>query len=155
MKLAPNFTFNEMTTTGQSDLLASNRAEARASTDVMLRLHLVAAVLQQVRDHFGKPVVITSGYRGPTLNARIGGSRTSQHMKGEAADFHVKGVDLTEVFRWIEGSGLRFGQLILEGQQQDKPTWIHLSLGYPFRPLAKCGQVLTWDASRGYRNARS
>jgi len=145
-KLAPNFTFGELTSTGQTALLAKNRQEAGQYLDAGKAL---AAMLQVVRDHFKKPIIIHSGFRGPSVNAAVGGSKTSQHMKFEACDFHVEGFTLQQVFDWIrKESGLKYGQVILEGRQPGKPTWIHLSLGEPWRDASKCLQQLTYDGSK-------
>lgn len=142
-KLAPNFTLGELTSTGQTSLLATNRREAEQYLDAGKAL---AAMLQVIRDHYKKPVNINSAFRGPSLNAAVGGSKTSQHMKFEAADFTVEGVTLQEVFDWIrKHSGLKYGQVILEGRQPGKPTWIHLSLGEPWRAADKSRQQLAYD----------
>ena len=70
-------------------------------------------------------------------------------MRFEAADFHVKGVELTDVFNWIwKESGLNWGQLILEGWEVRKPTWIHISLGAPYRPKKTSQQVLKFEAGK-------
>jgi len=130
-KLAPNFTFGELTATLHSDLLEQNRREALAHLDAGRAL---AAMLQKVREHYGKPVNVSSGYRCRALNSRVGGSSSSQHMLFEAADFSVEGVTLQAVFDWIRTkSGLPYGQVILEGRTAGKPTWVHLSLGEPWR----------------------
>jgi hypothetical protein len=109
-------------------------------------------MLEPLRARFG-PVSIHSGYRSAAVNAQIGGSATSQHMRGEAADLHVAGFTLQAVFDWLRHeSGLPFGQIILEGHTPAAPSWIHLSLGEPWRPVATCRQALTFDGSR-YRAA--
>lgn len=59
-------------------------------------------VLQRIRDHYGVPVTINSGYRCPTHNAAVGGASNSQHMKGTAADFVVRGVAPSQVFRDLD-----------------------------------------------------
>jgi len=142
-KLSPNFTFGELTSTGQSNLLDKNRQEALQFIEAGKAL---AAMLQVVRDHFKKPLHIHSAFRGPSVNAAVGGSKTSQHMKFEAADFHVEGFTLQQVFDWIrKESGLKYGQVILEGRQPGKPTWIHLSLGEPWRAADRSRQQLTFD----------
>jgi len=84
-------------------------------------------VLEPVREEFG-PVVISSGYRSRALNQAIGGSQTSQHSKGEAADFEVKGVSNLEVARWME-KNLNYDQLICEFYKPGQPNsgWIHVS----------------------------
>jgi len=148
-KLAPNFTFAELTATNHASLLDKNRKEAEQYLDAGKAL---AAMMQVVRDHFKKPVIIHSAFRGPALNAAIGGSKTSQHMKFEACDFHVEGETLQAVFDWIrKHSGLKYGQVILEGRQPGKPTWIHLSLGEPWREAGKSRQQLAYDG-KNYTN---
>lgn len=59
-------------------------------------------VLQCIREHFGKPLHITSGYRTARHNAAVGGSKSSQHLLGGAADFWVEGVDVATVAAYAE-----------------------------------------------------
>ena len=89
---------------------------------------LCEKVLQPVRDHFGKPVVINSGYRSPKLNKAIGGSNKSQHTKGEAADIEIPGLSNKELAEYIEDN-LPFDQLILEFYNGVDPNsgWVHVS----------------------------
>lgn len=84
--------------------------------------NFLAPGLQKVRDLLGSPIVITSAYRSPIVNAAIGGSRTSQHMVGLAADFTAPqfGTPL-DICRAIVKSGIDFDQLIFEG------SWTHIS----------------------------
>ncbi len=84
--------------------------------------NFLAPGLQKVRDLLGSPIVITSAYRSPIVNAAIGGSRTSQHMVGLAADFTSPqfGTPL-DICRAIVKSGIDFDQLIFEG------SWTHIS----------------------------
>lgn len=63
-------------------------------------------ILQQVRDHFGKPVTVTSGYRCPTHNKSVGGATASRHAKGQAADIVVHGVKPAEVAKYAESIGV-------------------------------------------------
>jgi len=88
---------------------------------------LFERVVQPVRDHFG-PTVINSGYRGPELNAAIGGAATSQHCRGEAVDIECPGVPNHEVAEWIQNN-LDFDQLILEFYTLGIPDsgWVHVS----------------------------
>lgn len=140
-KLSANFTFGEMTRTGQTALQEKNRQEAEAVIGALEAL--CKTILQPVRDHFGV-VKVHSCFRGPAVNSAVGGSKTSQHMKGEAVDFSVPGKTLEEVFAWIAKSDIPFGQAILEGREPGKPTWIHLSLGAPWRTTGN-RQLLTFD----------
>jgi hypothetical protein len=127
MQLARDFTLAEM--------LRSQTATRRgidntpADMAIVEGLRAVAInVLQPVRDHFGVPVFVTSGYRCPQLNAAIGGSATSQHMRGQAADFEVTGRSNLEVAEWVRDS-LDFDQLILEFYTPGDPNsgWVHCS----------------------------
>ena len=143
MNLSPHFTLAELTRT------SSGLANVPTDAEVKALEALCATLLEPVRAKFG-PVSIHSGYRGPAVNAKIGGSKTSQHMRGEAADFHCPGATLETVMRWIvTESNLHYGQVILEGHTAGEPTWIHLSLGTPWRLGSACMQALTFDG-KGY-----
>lgn len=139
MNLSPHFTLAELTRTSSGLANVPTDAEVKALTALCITL------LEPVRNRFG-PVSIHSGFRSAAVNAKIGGSKTSQHMRGEAADFHCPGARLEDVMRWIVvESGLSYGQVILEGHTAGKPTWIHLSLGSPWRLGSTCMQALTFD----------
>lgn len=139
MNLSPHFTLAELTRT------SSGLANVPTDAEVKALATLCATLLEPVRAKFG-PVSIHSGYRGHAVNAKIGGSKTSQHMRGEAADFHCPGAALEHVMRWIvTESNLHYGQVILEGHTAGEPTWIHLSLGTPWRLGSACMQALVYD----------
>ena len=74
----------------------------RDGTDTILIDEGLVVVLQCIREHFGKPVHITSGYRTAAHNAAVGGSKSSQHLLGRAADFHVEGVPVAAVAAYAE-----------------------------------------------------
>lgn len=125
MKLANNFSLKEMT--------ASQEAERRdiinePNQDELVNLvYLCANVLQPVREHYGKVVTVSSGFRCKELNTAIGSnSETSQHVKGQACDFEIYGVDNHLVAKFIE-SELEFDQLILEFYSPPNGGWIHCS----------------------------
>lgn len=63
--------------------------------------------VQKIRDHFGKPITVTSGYRCPIHNKRIGGATGSRHSKGDAADIVVQGVTPREVAQYAESIGIK------------------------------------------------
>lgn len=149
IKLSENFSLEELSFTTHRSWQATNLAEAKTKLEVLTEV--CTKLLEPIRAHFGKPVVVHSGFRCRGLNKDIGGSKTSQHLKGEAVDFHVVGVPHEEVWEWIwKKSGIKFGQLILEGVVEGKPSWVHLSLGKGYRPDANCGEVMRWDSKNGY-----
>lgn len=94
-KLSKNFSVNEFACHGSG-----------CCSTVLVDSKLVE-YLQQIRDHFGKSVVITSGYRCPTHNRSIGGATASRHAKGQAADIHVAGVKPAEVAKFAESIGCK------------------------------------------------
>jgi len=91
---------------------------------------LAEKIFQPIRDHFGVPIHISSGYRSKELNAAIGGSATSQHCKGEALDIDMDGTSVTnkQVFEFIKDN-LPFDQLIWEFGDNNNPDWVHVSYG--------------------------
>ena len=89
MQLSKNFSLGEMTksqTALRLDIFNEPQPED------LYNLHMLCDnILQPVREHFGRPITINSGYRSPELCIAIGSSEKSQHAKGEAADFEVLG----------------------------------------------------------------
>lgn len=86
-------------------------------------------VFQRVREHFGKAIYVSSGYRSESLNERIGGSSTSQHCKGEALDLDAQvygGLTNAQLFSYIE-EWITFDQLIWEFGSNTEPDWVHVS----------------------------
>lgn len=143
MKLGKNFSLHEFT---RSQTASRRNIDNTPDPVIVKRLEaLVDNVLQPVRDHFGRPVRISSGYRSPRLNRAIGGSRTSQHMQGEAADFEIPGLSNYEVAKWMK-QNLNYDQLILEFYTPGVPNsgWIHVSYGPRMR-----NQELTAARIRG------
>ena len=126
MKLSANFTLSELTKSQTA--VRKNIKNEPSTAHVENLIHLAETVLQPVRDHFGKPVVISSGYRSPELCEAIGSSAKSQHAKGEAADFEIPGVDNMQLATWIN-KNTNFDQLILEFYEPGDPNsgWVHCS----------------------------
>lgn len=90
---------------------------------------LVDKVLDPLRTLWGKPLIVSSGYRCPTLNKAVGGSKTSQHMSGQAADIKADTrADNKALFHLLINSNLPFDQLIFEaGDIDEGPDWLHIS----------------------------
>jgi hypothetical protein len=86
-------------------------------------------IFQPIRDHFAKPIAVTSGYRSLALNRIIGGSQTSQHSLGEALDLDADvygGLTNQDIYEYIRDN-LEFDQLIHEFGDEDNPAWVHVS----------------------------
>jgi zinc D-Ala-D-Ala carboxypeptidase len=138
MKLTQHFSLSELT---RSQTATRKGIDNQPDDEQLANLvALCECVLQPIRDHFGTSVRISSGLRVPELNAAIGGSTTSDHCKGMAADIEVPPIDNLELARWVEGSGLAFRQLILEYYDGTPDSgWIHVS----YDPADNKRQVLT------------
>ena len=91
--------------------------------------NLCEHVLEPLRAYANCPIIINSGYRCPQLNAAVGGSRRSQHMKGEACDIRITDAATGDRwFRWMK-ENLLFDQLIKERAHRSSSSfWIHVSL---------------------------
>lgn len=90
---------------------------------------LAENIFQPLRDYFGVPIHISSGYRSEALNKAIGGSKSSQHCKGEAMDIDRDGYsqpDNAQLFEYIKNN-LDFDQMIWEFGTQKNPEWVHVS----------------------------
>ena len=126
MKLSENFSLVELT--------KSQIAERKGIYNYPTPAHQVGLrslctnVLQPVRDHFKRVVSVSSGYRSEELCLAIGSKTTSQHAKGQAADFEIYGTPNNEVFNWIKNN-LMYDQMILEFWNPDEPNsgWVHVS----------------------------
>jgi hypothetical protein len=89
---------------------------------------LAANIFQPIREHFGKPIFISSGYRSAELNKAISGSLSSQHCSFEAIDIDMDGTDITnkQIFDYIKDN-LTFDQMIWEFGTDANPDWVHVS----------------------------
>jgi len=129
MKLSYNFTLDELTKSATAKRLNINN---EPSEEILSNLMALAnKILQPIRDAYGQPIVVGSGYRCPKLNKAVGGVPTSQHMKGEAADIHTVSDTVQhnkELFKLIEKM-VKDGKIIV-GQLIDEYNynWIHISL---------------------------
>tara|TARA_R100001509_G_scaffold87704_1_gene49972 strand:- start:92 stop:556 length:465 start_codon:yes stop_codon:yes gene_type:complete len=126
MQITANFSLDEMT---KSQTALRKGINNMPDPIHLHNLHgLCHNILQPVREHFGRPVTVSSGFRSVELCLAIGSSSASQHAKGQAADFEVIGIDNKEVAEWIRDN-LDFDQLILEFYNEGEPQsgWIHCS----------------------------
>ena len=127
-KITENFTLEEMF---RSETAEKRRIDNRPNAEIEANLtYLVKNVLQPLRDHFGVPIRVTSGYRSPALNRAIGGSSSSWHSHGCAADIQIPSgrVSLKEVFSYIY-ENLPYTELIAEGiDRNGRVSWVHVAL---------------------------
>ncbi len=125
-QLTKNFSLAELTKSETA--LRFDMENTPGPVEIANLTDLAGKVLQPVRDHFGKGVKVNSGFRHPEVNAKVGGSKTSDHCKGQAADIEIPGVPNAELAEWIKDN-LEFRQLILEFYTPGIPDsgWVHVS----------------------------
>ena len=126
MNLSANFTLKELTKSDTATRLGlDNTPDDEALENLKT---LCEMVLQPVREHYGKSVTVNSAYRSPESNAAVGGSKTSDHCKGMAADIEIVGVANADLAQWIMDN-LEYTQLILEFYTPGIPDsgWVHVS----------------------------
>jgi len=127
MKLTENFSLSEMIVSPTAKKLGLSNNPTPEHIENMR--YCCEKILEPVRAHFGKSVQINSSYRSPLVNEAVGGSKTSQHVIGQAIDFEIPGIDNKVVADWI-GDNLEFDQVILEFYTKgDKNSgWVHASI---------------------------
>lgn len=121
MKLSPNFSLDELT---HSEIAVRRGIDNTPDADVRQNLGMLADGLQRVRSVLGHPMRISSGYRSPAVNAAVGGSATSAHMRGLAADFTCPGFGsprdvVMAIVNYAET--INFDKVILEFGK-----WVHI-----------------------------
>ena len=123
MKLSKNLSLSEVI---KSNTAIKNGIDNSPTLEHLQSLELIAEkIFQPVREHFGVSIGISSGYRSEALNKAIGGSKTSQHCKGEALDLDADmfgGLTNKEIFNYIV-ENLDYDQIINEYNY----SWIHVS----------------------------
>lgn len=126
MNLSKSFTLNELTKSQEATRLGIDNTP---NEEHILNLKLLCEnILQPIRDFYGMPLSVSSGYRSPELCEAIGSSRTSQHTRGQAADFEIFSVPNKEVAEFVV-KNLEYDQCILEFWNENEPNsgWIHCS----------------------------
>lgn len=137
VQLSENFNLSEFvkTSTGVDNIPTPEAIE-------QLKL-LVKNILQPLRTHLGRPITITSGYRSPLVNSKVeGSSKTSQHMKGQAADLVIPGMTNQQIIDVVRQLRLPYDQIIDEERKRidgSVSKWIHVS----FNPNGQRKQWMT------------
>jgi hypothetical protein len=126
MNLTANFTLSEMVKSDTA--LRHDMDNTPGEAEIANLKTLCEKVLQPVRDHFQTGVKVNSGFRHPEVNAKVGGSKTSDHCKGQAADIEIPGIANADLAVWIMDN-LNYTQLILEFYTPGVPDsgWVHVS----------------------------
>jgi len=127
MKLSANFTLDELI---KSQVAERKNINNNPTPDVIENLkELCINVLQPIRSHFDKPVIISSGYRSAQICIEIGSSINSQHCLGMAVDCEIWGISNKDLFNYVRNN-LEYDQAILEffkGDEEPNSGWCHFS----------------------------
>ena len=146
MKLSKNFSLAELTKSQTAERMGIDNTPS--DDEIGCLKSLCEQILQPVREHYGVPFIVNSGYRSVELCEAIGSSSKSQHAKGQAADFEVPNISNYVLALWISES-LDFDQLILECYKSGDPSsgWVHCSYRNDGENRK---EVLTYQKSTGY-----
>jgi hypothetical protein len=127
MNLSKDLTLFEMI---RSDMAKRKGVSNEPTPEHIQNMKVLAhKIFQPIREHFDVPIYISSGYRSAALNKKIGGSKGSQHLTGEAMDIDMDGhshVTNVQIFKYIR-ENLFFDQLIWEFGNNTNPDWVHVS----------------------------
>ncbi|MDI7215768.1 D-Ala-D-Ala carboxypeptidase family metallohydrolase [Leptospira santarosai] len=121
MNLSKNFTLEQLIVTETG---LENKPDEQTIESLK---RLCESILEPLFEAVKLPIFISSGYRSPAVNRKIKGSATSQHMKGQAVDFGIKGMSKQDICKKILELDLPFHQLINEGTVNGA-TWVHVSI---------------------------
>ena len=144
MKLSPNFALDELTASETAARYGIDNTPDQATIQNLTRL---ANALQEVRALLGnKVIIVSSGYRSPELNQKVGGSATSDHCKGLAADFICPSYGTPdEIVRVVMASAIPYKQVIREFDK-----WVHFSIPEEGESPRKQALIIDKQGTRNY-----
>ncbi len=126
-RISKYVTYQEVTKSNQATALKlANIPNAEQLNNLRL---VCTKIFDPLREHFGIPIGISSGFRSVELNSKIGGSKSSQHCQGKALDIDgdiFDGISNKKIFEYIKKS-CTFDQLIWEFGSENHPDWVHVS----------------------------
>lgn len=129
MKLTENFTTSEVTRSDTARRLGINNS---LSIEMLDNAYQFAKILQRIREHIGKPFIVSSWYRCKALNTAVGGRPNSAHTRATAIDFVISGLTALQTYETVLNAlktlRLPYDQLIYESFTKDGQTteWVHL-----------------------------
>ncbi|MEL0119116.1 MAG: D-Ala-D-Ala carboxypeptidase family metallohydrolase [Opitutae bacterium] len=150
MKLSKNLSLAEVTKSTTAKRLGIDNTPDDWTTENLRQIAL--NVFQPLRDAFGCPIYVSSGYRSDELNTAIGGSSRSQHVEGRALDLDADvygGTTNSDIFRYILNC-IEFDQLIWEFGDEDNPDWVHVSFVYDGVNRGRCLKACRDDKGKTY-----
>ena len=150
MKLSKNLSLAEVTKSITAKRLGIDNTPDEWVTENLKKV--AEHVFQPMREHFGRPIYVSSGYRSSDLNSAIGGSRRSQHVEGRALDLDAdvfKRCTNSQIFNWIR-ENLEFDQLIWEFGDSNNPDWVHVSYVHDGVNRGRCLKALRDDNGKVY-----
>ena len=150
MILSKNLTLAEVTKSTTAKRLGINNTPDDWVTENLRQVAI--NIFQPLREAFGCPIYVSSGYRSAELNTAIGGSSRSQHVEGRALDLDADvygGCSNAQIFNWIK-ENLEFDQLIWEFGDSDNPDWVHVSYVYDGINRKRCLKACRDDNGKTY-----
>ena len=150
MNLSKNLTLAEVTKSTTAKRLGINNTPDDWVTENLRQVAI--NIFQPLRETFGCPIYVSSGYRSAELNTAIGGSSRSQHVEGRALDLDADvfgGCTNSQIFNWIK-ENLEFDQLIWEFGDDDNPDWVHVSYVYDGINRKRCLKACRDDNGKTY-----
>lgn len=133
MRISKNFSYDEMVYSATAERLKLDNTPNEKEKANLVRL--VLEILQPIRDKWGRPIVVTSGFRSEAVNKAVGGARNSQHRLGEAADIKIGSKSQNKtlfnfILDMVNKGEIKVGQLIDEYGY----SWVHVSLPRQGKP---------------------
>jgi len=142
MKLTTNFSLSEMLISGAAYRCKYYEQFAPSENVIQNLKELCENVLQPLRDELNLPIHVSSGYRCKRVNDKIGGAKTSQHVKGQAADIQIAGMTTIDICKKIIEINIDFDQMI-----EEYGSWVHIS----FNGRNNRKKILQKAKGTGYR----
>lgn len=129
--LSPHFTLNELIKSSTASRRGIDNSPTQEALENLTKL--AQDVLEKIRTEYGKPLIVSSGYRCPKLNTRIGGAKNSDHVYGAAADIHTVSDTVTDnknlfllITQMAKEGKIKCRQIIDEYNY----NWVHVSINH-------------------------